>query len=319
MTNETPHSDQHWSKIAERGTILGMQFLVWVDRFIGRWLFSILLFPVIYFYYLVRSDARSAAKIFCDRVRHIQPESHISKLAPFWMFYNFAHIILDKFKAWQGLITHEDVFIEDIALFNEVNARSVGGIIIISHLGNSDVSSALAQQLPNLKLTILVHTLHAQKFNKMLNRHKKHSQNYQNIEFLQVSTISPETAIALAQRVKAGEHIVIAGDRTPIGSTGRTCEVRFLGQTALFPQGPYILASILKCPVTYLYCIKTQILKKGQYTISMEQGHQIQGARKDRDHAINAGVAHYAASLEKRCLATPLQWFNFYNFWSHKL
>lgn len=51
----------------------------------------------------------------------------------------------------------------------------------------------------------------------------------------------------------AGEFVVIAGDR--IGGTSRTVTTDFLGHPAAFPVGPYVLASLFKCPLYLLGCI----------------------------------------------------------------
>ncbi|MEX3707276.1 glycosyltransferase family 2 protein, partial [Paraburkholderia sp. BR14263] len=71
-----------------------------------------------------------------------------------------------------------------------------------------------------------------------------------------VSDFGPQTALMMQERIERGELLVIVGDRTPARETGRTTEAQFLGETAAFAQGPYVLAHALACPVYLLFCLK---------------------------------------------------------------
>ena len=52
--------------------------------------------------------------------------------------------------------------------------------------------------------------------------------------------------------------MVIVGDRTPPAQSGsaRVAHVDFLGAPAPFAQGPFILASLLDCPVYLCFCLR---------------------------------------------------------------
>jgi predicted LPLAT superfamily acyltransferase len=60
--------------------------------------------------------------------------------------------------------------------------------------------------------------------------------------------------LQLHERLERGEWLAIAGDRVPLHG-GRSVTVDFLGHPA-FPQGPWLLAGLLKCPVNLLMCLK---------------------------------------------------------------
>ena len=89
-------------------------------------------------------------------------------------------------------------------------------------------------------------------------------------------------------------------------------QVPFLGKPAPFPIGPLFLAHLLQCPVYLFFCVKAG----KRYTIRMERfADRIALPRKDRDEALRAWLERYAGAVEAQCRATPLQWFNFYDFW----
>jgi predicted LPLAT superfamily acyltransferase len=38
-------------------------------------------------------------------------------------------------------------------------------------------------------------------------------------------------------------------------------------------------------------------------------------ARGERETAVNAAIARYAALLDRHCRAAPYNWFNFFDYW----
>jgi predicted LPLAT superfamily acyltransferase len=59
---------------------------------------------------------------------------------------------------------------------------------------------------------------------------------------------------------------VIVGHRTPASQSSRVSWVPFLGRPAPFPQGPFYLAAMLKCPVLLIFCLK----RHGRYLLIFE-------------------------------------------------
>ena len=285
-----------------------MKFMLLVYLVSGRWGFRLILFPVMVYYYLVRGEARRASKQYLQYLQLFSGSEQTKKRSSFKHFLMFGEIMLDKLLVWMGRIRKEDVVFENPAVIDSIDSHKKGGIIIISHLGNIEISSALAHQKPNLRLTILVYTKHAEKFNSLM----KKVNSSTRIEMLQVTDMSPATAMILSERIDAGEFIVIAGDRTPVTGHERVSKVRFLGETAPMPQGAFILAGLLKCPVYLMFCLKLS----DKYHIYVELfSEKIAFHRKQRDQMINEAVQQYAARLEHYCMKAPLQWFNFFPFW----
>jgi predicted LPLAT superfamily acyltransferase len=80
----------------------------------------------------------------------------------------------------------------------------------------------------------------------------------------------------------------------------------------MFPQGPFILATLLKCPVYTLFCLKQQ----GRQVIYFDHfSDMLTFPRKTREQVLQQTIQRYAERLEHYCLMEPLQWFNFFDFW----
>ncbi|MCA9610574.1 MAG: hypothetical protein KC619_33490, partial [Myxococcales bacterium] len=109
--------------------------------------------------------------------------------------------------------------------------------------------------------------------------------------------------------------IAIMGDRIPANtSDDRIVWVPFLGAPAPFPAGPFLLASLLKCPV---YLTLGIYRDPDTYDLYCEPfADRIVLPRGDRKGALERYVAQYAARLEEFARKHPDNWFNFYDFWA---
>ena len=70
----------------------------------------------------------------------------------------------------------------------------------------------------------------------------------------------------LRDKLAAGEHVAIVADRVSVRHMERSLRAPFLGRPAPFPEGPFVLASLLECPVYLLFCLKID----GRYRVFLE-------------------------------------------------
>jgi predicted LPLAT superfamily acyltransferase len=220
---------------------------------------------------------------------------------------NFAESIYDRIAAWTGKITLDDVtFTGREALVEMIDAKR-GALLITAHLGSFEVCRAMAHLRGSIRLNVLVHTANAEKFNRVMR--SVSPEHY--VELIEVSELDPSLAIRLRQKINAGELIVITGDRIPVKGT-RATVTQFLGRPARFPQGPFVLASLLKCPVYTLICLS----EGRRFHVYLEQiCDRVLLRRGNREDDLKNYVGQFARRLERYCRRAPLQWFNFYPFW----
>ncbi|MGC3833927.1 acyltransferase [Moritella viscosa] len=293
----------HWSEMQERGTYIGMKILLLCYRILGRTGLSIILYPVIVYLYFTGGESKKASLNYLGKVAKrkgsLKQPGHREGIKH---FYTFAQGAFDKIDAWTGKISIEQVQYSYDEKFKKLLEDNKGAVFIGSHLGNLEVCRTLSVGKYNIE------------FNKIM---QKINPNV-NVNFIQVSDVGVDLAILLKQRVEAGEKVVIVGDRTSTTSPGRVVYAEFLGQQAPFSQGPFILASLLECPVYYLFCLKDG----DKYRLIFEHvSDKLKFARKTRQADIGELINQYAQRLEYFCLLYPYQWFNFFDFWQedHKV
>ena len=305
-----PDPAVHWASLAELGVYFGVRFCVAVYRLIGRRLCLVVMAPIVAYYYVTRGDRRHASRRFLERAfvaggLNRRPTA----LDVLRHFMQFAAHALDSFVAWTGGMPPDAVEPADPGALAAFTDDPRGGVVIVGHLGNPDVSRALLDPATRARLLVLTHTHHAANYNRVL---REISPDVA-VNVLQVTDIGPDMAISLRDHVDRGCWVVIAGDRTPVRSQGRVAWVPFLGTQVPFSQGPYVLAALMECPVWLLFCRKVG----GRYRLVVERfAERIVLPRGARIEALAQHAARYAARLQAHAVADPFQWYNFYDFWA---
>lgn len=301
--------DKHWSNTDERGTVVGIKILLWIYRVFGRRVLWLFMFPVITFIYLTGKEARLSSKAFFERAHRFDDRvPRFNFVVGLKHFCSFANSAFDKLDAWLGRVKREDITYHEKDVFPELIAKKQGAIFIGSHLGNLEVCRALGQAYHDVTINVLVSTTNAVKFNDALQGVNPDV----SVNLIQVDQMSPALAILLQDKVDNGEVVVIVGDRTSITTSGRVEYVPFLGEDAAFSHGPFILASLLSCPVYWLFCLRE---KRGYKIVFEYVSDSIKLPRKERTAGLSKLINSYAKRLEHYAIRYPYQWFNFYNFW----
>lgn len=309
----------HWAQIEETGFVGGMRLLLWAQRRLGNWPFRVFLFFVMLWFFVMHPVARRASRDYLARLHQNSGGTTPSPTLRnrFRHFMQFGITILDKFLAFSGELDSVPCHFEGREPLLALQYQQRGAVLITAHLGNLDLCRRLHYSLPincpPSRLTILVHTRHAEGFNRMAQK----LDPTHRIDFVQVTDLSPATAVLIAERVAAGHFVVITGDRVPVrtlpsDNDSATMTVPFLGKEARFPVGPYVLAAALGCPVYMMFSAR----RGKEFFISMHPvAERIVLPRKDRRTAIRPYLSAFVAQLEEECRKNPLQWFNFFPFW----
>ena len=123
----------------------------------------------------------------------------------------------------------------------------------------------------------------------------------------------PETMLKVAEALSRNEIVGLLADRVVAGDKMLRCD--FLDGAASFPEGPFVLASVLNAPVVLfsaVYC------GGRQYRVRFEHFADAANVpRVGRRDALQSQVQRYADWLAHSCRAAPYNWFNFYDFWTH--
>lgn len=304
--------EKHWARQPEVKGLWGMRLMIGVWRLMGRRAFSLLLWPVIGAYWLSAGRARRASQQWIARVKRQladknRPEP--ARLNSFRHFMRFGNAMLDKVASWRAeMVPGLDVVFAPGAEAAMNTHSGKGQLLLASHLGDVEACRALS----NRPINALVFNANAQGFKRVMEESAPDS----GIHLIQVDNIGPETAMLLKEKLDRGEWVAIVGDRVAVspqrGGGWRVCWSEFMGSPAPFPQGPFILAAVLRCPVLLIFALKQQ----NQLRVYCEPfANPLLLTRGAREAGIQEAIDRYARRLEHYALMAPLDWFNFFDFW----
>lgn len=307
---------QHWAQQQEVKGLWGMRLMLRVWQLLGRRAFGLLLWPVIGVYWLTARPARQASQQWIQRVKQVLADRQLPtppRLNSFFHFMRFGYSMLDKVASWRGelKLNQDVVFAPGARAALDVDAPQ-GKLLLASHLGDVEACRAMAQLDGSKVINALVFSENAQRFKQIMEEMAPDA----GLNLMPVTDIGPDTAIALKEKLDRGEWVAIVGDRIAVnpqrGGDWRVLWSEFMGQPAPFPQGPFILASILRCPVLLIFALRQQ----DKLHIHCEPfADPLILPRGERQQALQRTVDRYAERLEHYALMSPLDWFNFFDFW----
>ena len=306
--------NQHWAHLCEAGTLYGLYFLLGVQKIFGRRVFSLMLHPVSLYFLLFRGSARRASLDYLRKHYEFQPEAWKQRPG-YGMVYRhfmaFGEVVLDKLLAWSKEMTEAEFVPEDEEALTDLQTDTRGQLIIGSHLGNLEYCRGFMQRYKSRTINVLLYDQHAANFVRVMQ--KIDPQSRMNV--YQVNELDIPRILQLKQKIDSGEWLFIAGDRVPLSGNERTADVEFLGHQAPFPEGPYILARTLACPVKFMFSYR-----EGEHICFSVKAfaESIKLPTKNREEFLQAQAQAFAQELERHCIKAPLQWFNFYEFWGKK-
>ncbi len=300
---------RHWASLGETTFVAGIWLLWAVYRVFGRTLFRLCLLPVVAWYWAVNPNARAASLQYLQRM---QAAYGAIGHAPGWRdtlrhFFSFAETLLDKLLAISGRYAFDSVRWEGREAVLRAMANGRGVMVVTAHVGCLELCRALADHHAHFTLTIVVHTAHAERFNRILHRLDPRSR----VRLVQAGEVGAATAVLLSECIARGEVVAIVGDRVPVRASKQTT-LPFLGVDAPLPVGAYVLAALLRCPLFFMACIREG---GGHVAVCEELAESVELPRGRRDDALRQVAGRYVASLEAILRRAPYEWFNFFPFW----
>ena len=181
----------HWASVPEAGLTIGLWFVYACHAVFGRVLYRALMWPVSWYFVAVRPLARRASIDYQQRLGVLTGDMG------WWSAWraaarhvrHFADALLDNALVWTGGLELDEVRREVDPRFDRAVDENRGGVFVVAHFGNLEVLRRMGEYAKQLRLHILVHTRHAERFNRMLTR------------------VNPQSAERLLQ-VRAVRHVV---------------------------------------------------------------------------------------------------------------
>lgn len=280
-----------------KGGAAGYKFFVQTLRLIGlRGAYFLAFWPALYFFFFA-GKARKAGLFYLKEI-----QGYSSWKAPFSLFrsfYIFGKTLLDKVTLLAGLKHNFEFSFDGNSNIQEAADKGEGIILISAHVGNFEVAGRFLNHL-NRKINVVTVDNEAKEIKAYLDSLDHHPQE---LNFIYLSQ-DLSHILEIASAVTRNEVVCFTGDRFLPGA--KTFEGNFMGRKAHFSSGPFEIAARLKVPVGFVACMKESNRKYSFY------GKIFPGNDGKAEDIFNFYLIH----LETILRTYPLQWFNYYPFWS---
>ncbi|MFO8006088.1 lipid A biosynthesis acyltransferase [Thioalkalivibrio sp.] len=290
-----------WFQQVERGSPLALRIILWVALNLGRRASRALLYPITAYFLLFAPQSRRHSRNYLRRA--LEREPRLVDLARH--LHSFAAVILDRVFLLAGQDACLDIRVHNRETFLEHVDSGRGAILLGAHLGSFEALRALAVGKYDFPVRVLMYSDHNQSITQVLEALNP------EVAASVIPLGRTETLIQARECLDRGELIATLGDR--VAESDKMVACNFLGDTALFPQGPLLLAAVLKVPVILCF----GLYRGGnRYDIVFEPfAETLDAPRGQRDEILAQWVQRYADRLEARVREAPYNWFNFYDFW----
>ena len=284
-----------------RGSVLGYRIFVWSILHLGLdFAYFLLIFVSAYFVFASKKAFGSMFYYFHIRLKQSRVKSIISI---FRNYYLLGQGLIDKTAVLSGL-KDKFKFIHE-GKENLLEMRD-GGILISGHIGNWEVGGKALDYFGK-KINLVI-----------LDGEEQAIKNYisdiltdRNVHFIKIGNDFSHL-FKIKQALENKELIAFLGDRFIDGN--QTVKIDFLGEPALFPLGPWHMASYFNVPFSYVFAVKDS---RKQYRFYASPSKIIPYVRNpmQRSELVMDSIKEYVSEFERITRKYPLQWYNYYNFW----
>lgn len=294
-----------WNERPEGGTSFTMRFFRNLALACGRGAGRLLLLPTVAYFLLRRGPERRASRAYLARVFGRPP----TWLDLFRHLHCFSATILDRAFMLAESFRRFDIRSHGLVELHRVIDSGRGTLLLGSHLGSFEALRVLSLKRPDVQVRVVLDVGQNPQLTATLNALNP------AIAATVIDAGQDGTAIVLAIReaLERNAIVTLLADRARPGDAAVRCD--FLGASAPFPTGPWLIAAALKVPV----CLCFGLYRGGnRYDLHFETfADAVEIPRSGRQAALAQVIARYAARLEHYARLAPYNWFNFYDFWQH--
>lgn len=280
-----------------RGTLLGYKIFVFCIKKLGvRTAYFVLYFVAFYYFLFLKKSNKAIFYYFRDRLGYSDLKSRISVYKSYLIF---GKTLIDKIAISSGLRNKFTYEFDGIDILKKLLSDKKGGILISAHIGNFEIAEKFFAEIdPDLQINLIT-------TDRERNVIKEYLESISEKSSVKSILIKEDMShiFEINNALSDNELICFTGDRYFEGN--KTIEAEFLGEKALFPIGPFLIASRLKVPVVFVYVMKEPGL---HYHLYAREAHV-----KHRDPQIL--LTSYIENLESMLAKYPLQWYNYFDFW----
>jgi hypothetical protein len=266
------------------------------------------LHPISLYFLCFGGAARLASRLYLRQVWQREP----TWLERYRHIHHFAATVLDRVYLLQQQFDRFELELGGVEHLDALLAQGRGAFLVGAHLGSFEALRALGQGRAGLRVAMLMYEENARQINATLRAIAPDTP----LHVIGLGRL--EAMLELREWLDGGGVAGLLADRTLHAGTQRSGlhSLSFLGQPALFSDGPFRLAAMLRRPVIFMAGLYHGGCRYELRFVPVADFSARAASPAERDAALQAALARYVSILESICHETPFNWFNFFDFWA---
>ncbi|GGG82963.1 lipid A biosynthesis acyltransferase [Parapedobacter pyrenivorans] len=278
-----------------RGTVSGYKIFIFLIKHAGiNVAYSLLVFVSLYYFLFSPHQTVAIYRYFRNRRKNGILGSVIDTYRNYFVF---GQTIIDKIAITAGLEHKYTYEFDGIDHIRQLAKDNSAGILISAHVGNFEVSQYFMGEFDKQ-----IHLVTTDEEQRAIKSYLANIMAKPKTSFIVVRD-DLSHVFEINQVINEKGMICFTGDRFVEGS--KTMMANFIGQSARFPAGPFLISSRLSTPVLFVYVMRERRRHYHLYARIADFKH------RDAQSLLHA----YTQSMEHMLTKYPRQWFNYYDFW----
>lgn len=296
-----------WTAERERSNATALRIMCWIALRCGRrFARGVLVLIALYFVLFAprarRASARYLSRVFGRPARWRELYAHV---------LCFAATILDRvyfLREGGAGITIEVHGHEHVQACLDAGH---GAFLTGAHIGSFEALRAAGRGDPQLNIAMVMYPDNARMINAAL------AAIAPDMKPDIIALGRPDSMLAIRDRLADNGLIGLLADRAMPGESARANPVRlpFLGHEAVFSDGPFRLAALLRQRMVFMVGLYTGGAHYDVRFMPLADFTQRPATAQEREQRIHAAIVAYVGLLESLCREMPYNWFNFHDFW----
>ena len=295
-----------WTRQRERSNRFLLLMMRWLALALGRRATRVLLHPIVGFFILDRATRAHSARYLSRALARPATWGDVYR-----HLHAFASTVLDRvyllqerFDEFRFSASGRDAILVPFA-------RGDGVLAFGAHLGSFEALRMIGHD-KGLRIAMIMYEDNARLINETL------AALAPKAELRTIALGRVDAMLSLRRWLDEGGVAGLLADRTLAAGSQRSrlVAIPFLGTPALFADGPFRLAAMLRRRVVFMAGLYRGGRDYDLRFVDLADFGALDASAAGRDAAVRAALERYVATLEALCREAPYNWFNFYDFWA---
>lgn len=304
LSKEPPVTNKNLNNTAwdgkSKGNKLGYDIFIKVLRRFGvAPAYFLLRFVAAYYFIFSRQSSKAIWYLFRNRLGFSFLQS-LKKL--YANYFWFGQALIDRIVMMSGINNKFSFNFDGEEYLHQMVAKGKGGLLLSAHIGNWEIAGHLLKRL-NTKINIVMFDGENQEL-------KEYLENVTGERNANIIIIKDNLShiYEIMEALDKNELVCMHADRFLPGN--KTLLTDFLGELAYYPAGPFVLASKLEVPTSFVFALKET---NYHYHFFATQGVVFRNLAKGG--APEEILKDFTGEMTQKVKQYPEQWYNYYPFW----